>query len=118
MVYLPHWPVPQKRPFNINESDSELIKIKTILQRLNNPQNNLPPVIHIAGTNGKGSTTAMLASIFQAANYKTHIYTSPHLHNCNERIVIANKQIDDHYFYEITNIYIMVVTPARFAAIN
>lgn len=96
MVYLPHWPTPR----NIN-ADFELKRIRSILKQLGNPQRLLPPVIHVAGTNGKGSVIAFLASILQAAGYKTHIYTSPHLHHANERIVIANHQIDDGYLYEI-----------------
>ncbi len=97
MVFLPHFPIPNKNSISDNSAE----KLLKILPRLGNPQDKLPPTIHIAGTNGKGSTVAFLASIFQAANYKTHIYTSPHLHHCNERIVIANHQIDDGYLYEM-----------------
>ncbi|MES2677916.1 MAG: Mur ligase family protein [Pseudomonadota bacterium] len=97
MVYLPHFPIPNKNSISNNSPE----KLRKILLKLGNPQDQLPPTIHIAGTNGKGSTAAFLASIFQAANYKTHIYTSPHLHHCNERIVVANNQIDDGYLYEM-----------------
>lgn len=97
MVYLPHFPKPNKNSISNNSVE----KLSKILPRLGNPQNKLPPVIHISGTNGKGSTSAFLTSILQAANYKTHIYTSPHLHHCNERIVIAGNQIDDGYLYEM-----------------
>lgn len=97
MVYLPHWPIPNKLAITNNP----LEKLAKILQHLDNPQNKLPPVIHVAGTNGKGSVTAFLAAIFQAAKYQTHIYTSPHLHHVNERIVINNHAIDDGYLYEI-----------------
>ncbi|MFM7702092.1 MAG: bifunctional folylpolyglutamate synthase/dihydrofolate synthase, partial [Alphaproteobacteria bacterium] len=55
----------------------------------------MPPAIHIAGTNGKGSTSNIIAKIFQCHNYKVHLYTSPHLHNCNERIVINGEIISD-----------------------
>lgn len=105
MVFLPHFPIPNHR----SDSDNPCEKLKKILPKLGNPQNNLPPVIHVAGTNGKGSTVSFLASIFQAAGYKTHIYTSPHLHHCNERIVIANNQIDDGYLFEILEEIRMVV---------
>ena len=98
MVYLPHWPVSNKSAI---VRDNGFDSIRKILDNLNNPHRKLPPVIHIAGTNGKGSTVAFLAAIFQSAGYKTHIYTSPHLHHCNERIVIANHQIDDNYLYQI-----------------
>ena len=57
-------------------------------------------VIHIAGTNGKGSTVAFLSQIFKCAQYDTHIYTSPHIHHCNERISISNNYIEDNYLYE------------------
>lgn len=97
MVFLPHFPIPNHK----SNSDNSAEKLKPILEKLGNPQNKLPPVIHVAGTNGKGSTVAFLASIFQSAGYKTHIYTSPHLHHCNERIVIANHKIDDGYLFEI-----------------
>jgi dihydrofolate synthase/folylpolyglutamate synthase len=97
MVYLPHWPIPSKNTF----TDFDLNRIRSILQKLDNPQNKLPPVIHVAGTNGKGSVIAFFASILVAAGYKTHIYTSPHLHHVNERIVIAGNAIDDGYLYEI-----------------
>ncbi|MCE3254777.1 MAG: folylpolyglutamate synthase [Rickettsiaceae bacterium] len=97
MVYLPHFPIPNKLAISDNSPE----KLQKILTKLGSPQENLPPVIHVAGTNGKGSAIAFLASIFQSAGYKTHIYTSPHLHHCNERIVISGNQIDDGYLYEI-----------------
>jgi dihydrofolate synthase/folylpolyglutamate synthase len=56
-----------------------------ICNALNNPQNYFPSV-HIAGTNGKGSTSHMLAAAFQSAGYKTGLYTSPHLKDFRERI--------------------------------
>ncbi len=97
MVFFPHFPIPNKNSVSNNSPE----KLKRILTKLGSPQDKLPPTIHIAGTNGKGSTSAFLASILQAAGYKTHIFTSPHLHHCNERIVIANNQIDDGYLYEM-----------------
>ena len=97
MVFLPHFPISSARAIS---SDSAQ-KLRPILAKLGNPQNNIPPIIHIAGTNGKGSVAAFLSSIFQAANYKTHIFTSPHLHHCNERIKINGQQISDNYLYEL-----------------
>lgn len=67
----------------------------TLLERLGSPHQNLPPVIHVAGTNGKGSTIAFMRAILEAAGYKVHVYTSPHLIRFNERIVIAGKEIGD-----------------------
>ncbi|MGZ9108376.1 MAG: bifunctional folylpolyglutamate synthase/dihydrofolate synthase [Micavibrio sp.] len=67
----------------------------TLLQRLGNPQKNLPPVIHVAGTNGKGSTIAFMRAILEAAGYSVHVYTSPHLVRFNERVVLNGQMIDD-----------------------
>ena len=77
-----------------------------LLASLGNPQLNLPPVIHIAGTNGKGSTLAFLKSIYERAGLRVHAYTSPHLLKFNERIQLAGYDIGDdrliHYLDLIT----------------
>lgn len=70
-----------------------------LLERLGNPHQKLPPTIHIAGTNGKGSTLAFLKSILEAAGYRVHRYTSPHLIYFNERIELCGKPISDDYLY-------------------
>lgn len=67
----------------------------SLLEKLGNPHKTLPPVIHVAGTNGKGSVVAMLRAILQAAGYKVHSYTSPHLIRFNERIILAGQEISD-----------------------
>ncbi len=72
-----------------------LERITALLATLGNPQHRLPPVFHVAGTNGKGSTCAFLRSILEAAGKTVHVYTSPHLVRFNERIRIAGKLIDD-----------------------
>ena len=72
-----------------------LERIATLLDRLGRPQDRLPPVLHIAGTNGKGSTGAFLRAALQAAGHKVHVFTSPHLVRFNERIRVAGKLIDD-----------------------
>src|SRR6185295_1930549 len=69
--------------------DLSLGRIERLLAKLGNPQNHLPPVIHVAGTNGKGSLTAYLKAMLQAAGRRVHVYTSPHLIRFNERIVLA-----------------------------
>ncbi len=69
--------------------DLSLGRIEKLLAKLGNPHQALPPVIHIAGTNGKGSTTAFLKSILEAAGKRVHVYTSPHLIRFHERIVLA-----------------------------
>ncbi len=66
-----------------------------MLARLGNPQDKLPPVIHIAGTNGKGSTTAFLRAIAEAHGKTVHVDTSPHLIRVNERIRVAGHLISD-----------------------
>ena len=72
-----------------------LERIFELLERLGRPQDRLPPVLHIAGTNGKGSTCAFLRAILEAAALKVHVFTSPHLVRFNERIRIAGKLITD-----------------------
>lgn len=73
--------------------DLTLDRVWRLLNRLGNPQDQLPPVIHIAGTNGKGSTLAMLRAGLQAAGKRVHAYTSPHLVRFHERIRLAGKLI-------------------------
>jgi len=72
-----------------------------LLEKLGNPHLNLPPTIHIAGTNGKGSTLAFLKSILTTAGYRCHAYTSPHLMKMNERIVLAGEEISDDYLEQL-----------------
>lgn len=75
-----------------------------LLAKLGNPQNHLPPVFHVAGTNGKGSTCAFLRSILESADYKVHVYTSPHLVHVHERIRIAGFLIGEEELIEILNL--------------
>ncbi|WP_417409689.1 bifunctional folylpolyglutamate synthase/dihydrofolate synthase [Hoeflea sp.] len=65
--------------------DLSLGRITRLLERLGNPHEKLPPVIHIAGTNGKGSTSAFCRAILEAHGLKVHVHTSPHLVNWHER---------------------------------
>ena len=74
-----------------------LERIKCLCERLGNPQQKLS-VIHIAGTNGKGSAVAMLSSILKEAGYRVGTYTSPHLEKYNERFLINGKEISDEDF--------------------
>lgn len=69
--------------------DLSLDRVLRLLAALGNPQDRLPPVIHVAGTNGKGSTVATLRALFEAAGLRAHVYTSPHLVRFAERIRIA-----------------------------
>jgi dihydrofolate synthase / folylpolyglutamate synthase len=75
--------------------DLSLGRIRHLLDRLGNPQDRLPPIVHVAGTNGKGSTIATLRAIVEAAGYKAHAYTSPHLVRFNERIRLGGQLIED-----------------------
>jgi len=75
--------------------DLSLDRLLTLLDRLGNPQRRLPPVLHVAGTNGKGSTCAFLRAMAEAAGQRVHVYTSPHLVRWNERIRIAGEIVSD-----------------------
>lgn len=72
-----------------------LERVTALLDRLGRPQDRLPPVFHVAGTNGKGSTCAFLRAALEAGGKRVHAFTSPHLVRYNERIRIAGKLIDD-----------------------
>lgn len=74
--------------------DLTLEPFQKFLAAIGNPHESLPPVIHVAGTNGKGSTIAMLRACFECAGYQVHAYTSPHLISVTERLCIGSKQID------------------------
>ncbi len=73
-----------------------LERIRALLDRLGRPEDALPPVFHVAGTNGKGSTVAFLRAALEASSHSVHVFTSPHLVRFNERIRIAGRLIDDH----------------------
>jgi len=75
--------------------------IRTLLTRLGDPQNHLPPTFHVAGTNGKGSTCAYLRAMMEAQGLTVHSATKPHLVRYNERIRIAGKLIDDDLLAEL-----------------
>src|ERR1700712_3236189 len=66
--------------------DLSLDRMWRILDRLDHPERKIPPAIHVAGTNGKGSTVAFMRAMLEAAGRSVHVYTSPHLVRFNERI--------------------------------
>lgn len=70
-------------------------RIEALLDTLGRPQDKLPPTIHVAGTNGKGSTCAYLRAMAEAEGLSVHVYTSPHLVRFNERIRLAGKLVED-----------------------
>ena len=84
-----------KRIDNVDSNTLSLDRIERLLAALGNPQDKLARVIHVAGTNGKGSTVATLRACLEAAGYRVHAYTSPHLVRFNERIRVAGQLIDD-----------------------
>ena len=73
--------------------DLSLDRMHRILEKLGHPERHLPPVIHVGGTNGKGSTQAFLRAMMEAAGLKVHAYTSPHLVKFHERIRVAGELI-------------------------
>jgi len=75
--------------------DLSLGRIERLLAALGHPERRLPPVVHVAGTNGKGSVIAMLRAGLEAAGRRVHVYTSPHLARFHERIRLAGALIDE-----------------------
>lgn len=75
--------------------DLVLDRLQRLLQQLGHPERRLPPTLHVAGTNGKGSTCAFSRAMLEAQGLKVHIYSSPHLVHFNERIRIAGRLIDE-----------------------
>lgn len=89
--------------YNLGKKGSKLglKRIRTSAKKFNNPQEKLKNVIHIAGTNGKGSVAAMLDSILREAGYSVGLYTSPHLVDFRERIQLNRKKISKKDFYRL-----------------
>ena len=81
--------------------DLSLSRILELLEKLGKPHLCVPPTIHVAGTNGKGSTIAFMRSILEKNGYSVHVYTSPHLINFNERIRISSKIISNKLLNEL-----------------
>jgi dihydrofolate synthase / folylpolyglutamate synthase len=94
---FPFWPN-QK---GYRDIDLGLSRVYQLLERLDNPHLKIAPTIHIAGTNGKGSTLSFLRTIFTESGLKVHTYTSPHLVNFNERIVLNGAEISDDFLNKI-----------------
>ena len=81
--------------------DLGLGRIERVLKRLGSPEKKLPPIVHVAGTNGKGSLVAYLRAMAEAAGYRAHVFTGPHLVRFNERIRVAGQLIDDAVLDEV-----------------
>ena len=75
--------------------DLSLERLQRLLAQLDHPERRLPPIIHVAGTNGKGSTCALLRAMGEAAGWRVHVYTSPHLVRFNERFRVAGHIVSD-----------------------
>ncbi|MEQ8167166.1 MAG: bifunctional folylpolyglutamate synthase/dihydrofolate synthase, partial [Alphaproteobacteria bacterium] len=71
--------------------DLSLGRIERLVAALGHPEQHLPPVVHVAGTNGKGSVLAFLRAMLEAAGQRVHVYTSPHLVRFNERFRLAGE---------------------------
>lgn len=89
----------EEHPFPV--IDLKLVRMEALLERLGSPHLDLPPVVHVAGTNGKGSLIAYLKAMLEAHGLRVHVYTSPHLVKFHERIVIAGKQITENALVEL-----------------
>lgn len=81
--------------------DLSLDRMRRLCSALGDPQDRLPPVIHVAGTNGKGSTVAYLRAMAEAAGLKVHVFTSPHLVRFAERIRLAGTLITDEHLTDV-----------------
>ena len=90
--------IQERRPVLI---DLGLERMRAALDRLGDPHLKLPPVLHVAGTNGKGSTCAYLKSMLEACGARVHRFTSPHLVRFNERIELAGEQISDDALVDV-----------------
>lgn len=81
--------------------DLSLVRMERLCAKLGRPERRLPPVIHVAGTNGKGSTIAFLRAVAEAAGLRVHVYTSPHLVRFAERIRLAGELISEDYLADV-----------------
>lgn len=97
MVFMPHWP----RPLGSKRIDLGLERVKKLLEVLGNPHHQIKNVIHVAGTNGKGSTVAFLRYILSKSGLTVNSYISPHLMRFNERILLNQEEITDEFLFEV-----------------
>jgi dihydrofolate synthase/folylpolyglutamate synthase len=81
--------------------DLELTRVARLLELVGSPERTLPPVVHVAGTNGKGSVIAYLRAMLEAAGRRVHVYTSPHLVRFHERIRLAGDLIEEQALVEL-----------------
>ncbi len=96
-------PLERLKALHPKRIDLNLERMLRVCEALGRPQDKLPPVIHVAGTNGKGSTLAFLRAMAEAQGLRAHVYTSPHLVRFAERIRVAGRLITDDYLTDILN---------------
>lgn len=99
MISMPHWPLYLGAS---KDTTNPLSRVMSILQQLGNPEKKIHNVIHITGTNGKGSTASYVRNILEEYGYSVNCYTSPHIYEANERIIIKGSKITDRYLYDLT----------------
>ena len=94
--------IPTSFDSNYNNYELKLNSIKSFLDFLENPQDNLK-IIHVGGTNGKGSTCHIISSILQEHGFSTGIFSSPHIYDFKERIKINSNYIDENFIVDFVN---------------
>lgn len=100
MVKLPHWPI-----HTGNASTDSLSTMKRILDLLGNPHKKLKNVVHVSGTNGKGSTIAFLSEIIRQEGFTANVYTSPHIFDFSERFCLnGNNALNEQIFYALEEV--------------
>lgn len=105
---IPHWPIytgPNK------DITNAILRTKYILSRLGNPHLQLKNIIHITGTKGKGSTALYISNILRASGYKVNTYISPHIYECNERILLNGTKVSDEELFEATEMIRLICEP-------
>lgn len=98
----------ENAPCDVSSLESQFVSrrvltlepLRRFLADIGNPQQALPPIIHVAGTNGKGSSVAMLRAIYQAQGYGVHVMTSPHLHRVTERLILVGKEVSPQVLWD------------------
>ena len=97
------------RVVQYDETSFKLDRMKTLLKAIGNPQEKVA-MIHVAGTVGKGSTVAMICSMLQGNGYTVGAYTSPHLTDIRERVVVNGEMVDENTFTELLKIVVQAAT--------
>ncbi|HEU5047716.1 MAG TPA: folylpolyglutamate synthase/dihydrofolate synthase family protein [Rickettsiales bacterium] len=96
-LHMPHWP----KPLGPEPQGTPSERARKLLAKMGYPEKRLPPVVHVGGTKGKGSTIAFMRTMLEAAGYRVHTYTSPHIERFNERIVLSGREIGDETLQEV-----------------